>query len=127
MMAETVPRLTDADRNRQRRRWMVAVGLTMMALLLRLLPLGRYVTPDEPAWVYRSIRLYDALAAGDWAAVPSTGHPGVTTMWLGAAGIAIQRVLSPVESATHLDWIRRMAWLAPENAEAFRHLAQGGR
>ncbi|MFL7791319.1 MAG: ArnT family glycosyltransferase [Anaerolineae bacterium] len=101
-----------------------------LALLLRLAPLGRYVTPDEPAWVYRSIRFADALAARDWAAVPSTGHPGVTTMWLGALNVTICRLFSPAESATHLDWIRRMAWLDPENGEAFRHLTfflPGGR
>ncbi len=94
-----------------------------LAFLLRLAPLGHYVTPDEPAWVYRSIRSADALAARDWAAVPSTGHPGVTTMWLGAFSVTLNRLLYPGESAAHIDWIHRMAWLAPENGEAFRHLA----
>ncbi|MBN1178117.1 MAG: glycosyltransferase family 39 protein, partial [Anaerolineae bacterium] len=85
--------------------------------------LGHYVTPDEPAWIERSIHFVDALAARDWAAVPSTGHPGVTTMWLGAAGIAVQRLLSPLESAAHVDWVRNLVWLAPDNAAAFAHLA----
>ncbi|MBE9508231.1 MAG: glycosyltransferase family 39 protein, partial [Chloroflexi bacterium] len=80
------------------------------------------MTPDEPAWVYRAIRFADALAARDWAAIPSTGHPGATTMWLGALGAAIHRLLDPAESTAHLEWIRRMAWLAPENGPAFRHL-----
>ncbi len=104
--------------------------LLLLAFLLRLAPLGRYVTPDEPAWVYRSIRFSDALAAGDWAAVPSTGHPGVTTMWLGTLSVSLQRLLSPAESAAHLDWIHRLAWLDPENGEAFSHLTSfltGGR
>ncbi|MBN1953732.1 MAG: glycosyltransferase family 39 protein [Anaerolineae bacterium] len=91
--------------------------------MLRLYPLVRYVTPDEPAWVYRSIRFADALAARDLAAVPLTGHPGVTTMWLGALGIGVRRLLDPAASTGHLEWLRRMAWLAPENAAAFRHLA----
>ena len=95
----------------------------VLAFLLRLAPLGRYVTPDEPAWVYRAIRFSDALSARDWAAIPSTGHPGVTTMWLGALGVTVQRLLSFAESRVHLDWIRSLAWLAPENGEAFRHLA----
>jgi 4-amino-4-deoxy-L-arabinose transferase-like glycosyltransferase len=106
------------------------LSFIILAFLLRLAPLGRYVTPDEPAWVYRSIRFADALAAGDWAAIPSTGHPGVTTMWLGTLSISLQRLLSPAESAAHLDWIARMAWLDPENGEAFPHLAfflTGGR
>jgi hypothetical protein len=101
----------------------LVVGICVASLLLRLVPLGRYVTPDEPNWVYRSIRFADALSAHDWTAIPPTGHPGVTTMWLGAAGVAVQRLLNPAESAAHLDWIRRLAWLAPENGEAFRHLA----
>ncbi len=97
--------------------------MIILSFLLRLAPLGRYVTPDEPAWVYRSIRFGDALSARDWAAVPSTGHPGATTMWLGAAGVAVQRLLDPTGSAAHLDWIRRLDWLTPENGEAFRRLA----
>jgi 4-amino-4-deoxy-L-arabinose transferase-like glycosyltransferase len=97
--------------------------VVILALSFRLAPLDRYVTPDEPAWTYRAIRFADALVARDWAAVPSPGHPGVTTMWLGGLGVAVRRLLSPAESAAHLAWIRRMAWLAPENWEAFHHLA----
>jgi 4-amino-4-deoxy-L-arabinose transferase-like glycosyltransferase len=97
--------------------------LVTLAFLVRLAPLGRYVTPDEPMWVQRSVQFADALAAGDWASVPVTGHPGVTTMWLGAAGVGLQRLLAPAESAAHLDWLHRLAWLTPENGEAFRHLA----
>lgn len=99
--------------------------LALCAFLIRLLPLlaNDYVTPDEPAWVYRSIRFYSALVAHDWNAIPSTGHPGVTTMWLGTVSIVIQRALHPEESTAHLDWVQRMAWLAPENGQAFRHLA----
>lgn len=105
-----------------RTRLALAVVL-LAAVVLRLAPLGRYVTPDEPAWVYRSIRFADALSAGDWAAVPSTGHPGVTTMWLGAAGVAAATLTDRAASAVHLEWIRNLAWLSPENGEAFRHLA----
>ena len=97
--------------------------LITLAFLVRLAPLGRYVTPDEPAWVYRAALFADALAGRAGASFPVTGHPGVTTMWLGAAGIAVQRLLSPAASAAHLDWLRNLVWLAPENAAAFRHLA----
>jgi 4-amino-4-deoxy-L-arabinose transferase-like glycosyltransferase len=93
-----------------------------MGFALRLAPLGRYVTPDEPNWVYRSIQFRDALAAADWSAIPPTGHPGVTTMWLGTVGIHIRRALSPRDCVHHLAWIRRLAWLDPASGEAFRHL-----
>jgi 4-amino-4-deoxy-L-arabinose transferase-like glycosyltransferase len=105
------------------KRLIVICSLLLCSFVLRLAPLGRYVTPDEPVWVYRSIRFADALAARDWAAVPSTGHPGVTTMWLGAAGVMARRLLNSADSTHHLEWIRRLAWLAPENGAAFRHLA----
>ena len=118
------PKSKTQSTNRDRLPSLIAhYSLFIVGFLLRLAPLGRYVTPDEPAWVYRAIRFADALAARDWASVPSTGHPGVTTMWLGTVGIAVQRLLAPAESAAPLDWIRRMAWLAPENGEAFQHLA----
>ncbi|MGD8245088.1 MAG: glycosyltransferase family 39 protein, partial [Anaerolineae bacterium] len=94
----------------------------VLGFALRLAPLGRYVTPDEPNWVYRSVQFGDALAATDWSAVPPTGHPGLTTMWLGTGGIHLQAILSPEESSRHLSWIRRLAWLDPASGEAFRHL-----
>ena len=53
------------------------LAVVTIALALRLAPVNRYVTPDEPAWVYRSIRFGQALAARDLAAIPDTGHPGV--------------------------------------------------
>ncbi len=97
--------------------------LILLEFALRLAPLGRYVTPDEPTWVSRTIQFADALAARDLSALPPTGHPGVTTMWLGTAGIAVRRLLLPADSIAHLNWIRRLAWLGPENGEAFRRLS----
>jgi len=97
-------------------------GIILVGLLVRLFPLSRYVTPDEPVWVYRSIRFADALVAHDWAAIPSPGHPGVTTMWLGAAGVAVRRWLDPSGTDADLNWVRRLAWLSPENDEALRRL-----
>ena len=51
-----------------------ATAILILALLVRFIPMGRYVTPDEPIWVLRSVRFADALAARDWAAIPQTGH-----------------------------------------------------
>lgn len=109
--------------NEKRLSVFVICSFFVCSFILRLVPLGRYVTPDEPAWVYRSIRFVDALAARSWSALPKTGHPGVTTMWLGAIGVTVRRLLNPAQSAVHLNWIRHLAWLAPENGEAFRRLA----
>jgi 4-amino-4-deoxy-L-arabinose transferase-like glycosyltransferase len=101
----------------------LAALIFIIALALRLAPLNRYVTPDEPAWIYRSIRFSQALAARDLAAIPDTGHPGVTTMWLGGLGLQLQRWLSPEQAANHLDWLDGLAGLSPESPAAFRHLA----
>jgi hypothetical protein len=94
-----------------------------LALLLRLAPGGRYVTPDEPAWVQRSIHFRQALAAGDLSALPATGHPGVTTMWLGSLGVQIHCWLDPDTAAAHLNWLDGLAGLSPQNAAAFGPLA----
>ena len=109
--------------SRSARRWRLSAALFLVAMLVRLAPMGRYVTPDEPIWVLRAVRFGDAVAAGDWAAIPETGHPGVTTMALGALGVRITAWLHPAEADAHLMWIRQMAWLAPENGAAFTHLA----
>lgn len=124
------PRPKGSNRHRIIGHWALVGGAIAVAFVLRLSAIGRYVTPDEPAWVYRAIRFADAVTGQNWAAVPSTGHPGVTTMWLGAAGVAVQRLVDPAASAIHLDWIRRLAWLAPENGTALKHLGfflPGGR
>ena len=101
----------------------LSAAIFIVALFVRLMPLGLYVTPDEPIWVMRSVAFLQAVEAGDWADVPQTGHPGITTMALGALGVKTMAWLQPGATAVHRDWIANMAWLAPENAEAFEHLA----
>ncbi|MCB8981210.1 MAG: hypothetical protein H6657_27715 [Ardenticatenaceae bacterium] len=96
--------------------------LFVVALLPRLLALGRYITPDELNWVHRSVLFHQALGQGRWADTLTTGHPGVTTTWLGALGLQIQLWLRPSDAATY-DWITHLAWLAPENTAAFPKLA----
>jgi 4-amino-4-deoxy-L-arabinose transferase-like glycosyltransferase len=100
-----------------------ATALFVLALLIRLVPFGWYVTPDEPIWVLRSVRLLDAFTQGDWTAIPQTGHPGYTTMILGAIGVQLATWIQPAASFEHLAYIRDIAWLAPESSPAFPHLA----
>ncbi len=100
----------------------LSAAIFVVALFVRLMPLGLYVTPDEPIWVLRSLRLLEALRAGDLTAIPQTGHPGMTTMALGALGAWVTERISPAKAAVHLDWISHIADLAPENSAAFPHL-----
>ncbi len=96
--------------------------LFLTAIIPRLAALGRYVTPDEPSWVFRSLRFREAVLAADWANTLQSGHPGVTTTWLGSLAIQLQLWLEPA-SRSHLDWINKLYWLTPDNGAAIRHLA----
>src|SRR6266545_5803961 len=68
------------------------IGLT--ALLPRVLDLGAFLTTDEADhWIQRSEIFLNAMRSGNYAATAVSSHPGVTTMWLGSAGIALRRTL----------------------------------
>jgi Dolichyl-phosphate-mannose-protein mannosyltransferase len=70
----------------------LAIGLT--ALLPRVLDLGLFATTDEADhWMQRSELFLRAIQSGDYAATAIAPHPGVTTMWLGSAGILLRHVL----------------------------------
>ena len=70
----------------------LAVGVS--ALLPRALDLGGFLTVDEANfWLDRSAAFLDALRRGDWAATAISTHPGVTTMWLGGAGLLLREAL----------------------------------
>ena len=103
--------------------------LFLVALLARLSAIGRYVTPDELNWVYRSLGLRRALLAGDWQETLQSGHPGVTTTWIGSLTAQIQLWLQP-DLQARLAWLDRLQQLSTDNVEAYRHLyafLNGGR
>jgi 4-amino-4-deoxy-L-arabinose transferase-like glycosyltransferase len=59
-----------------------------------VLNLGSFVTVDEIAfWIPRSDAFLRAIQAGDFPATAISTHPGVTTMWLGSAGVVLRRAL----------------------------------
>ncbi|NTU85141.1 MAG: phospholipid carrier-dependent glycosyltransferase, partial [Chloroflexales bacterium] len=67
--------------------WLATLLLIGLALLPRVAGLDDFYTTDEAYfWQDRVDRFSDALSMGDWATTNQTGHPGVTTMWLGALG-----------------------------------------
>ena len=85
----------------RRCRALFLVGLFGLALLPRLTAVNRYITPDELAWVYRSIQFRQALLNGNWAGTIVSEHPGVVTTWLGAAGISLQLLLLPAARSAY--------------------------
>ena len=96
--------------------------LFVIALLPRLAAIGRYITPDELIWVYRSVLFREALTARAWADTLITGHPGVLTTWLGSLSITLQLFLRPADQSAY-EWLTHVAWYAPENTAAFSQLA----
>jgi 4-amino-4-deoxy-L-arabinose transferase-like glycosyltransferase len=68
------------------------VGLA--ALLPRVLDLGAFPDSDERNfWLGRSLEFLQAIQSGSFADTAISTHPGVTTMWLGSAGILLRRAL----------------------------------
>ena len=104
------------------RKVLFPVTLFWAAFLPRLATIGRYVTPDELIWVFRSVQFREALLRGEWLNTLTAGHPGVTTTWLGALGISLQLGLRPSDTAAYA-WITQLAWFAPENIPMLQNLA----
>lgn len=74
------------------RRWVLlgALFIFLASFLPRAADLDRFVTIDEPRWLARSANFYFGLSKGDFFATMQAKHPGVTTMWAGAAGFALR-------------------------------------
>lgn len=66
---------------------LLPLALFVIALLPRLLGLNTFLTADENLWLGRSRDFLASVVRQDWAGTLQTGHPGVTTMWTGSAGI----------------------------------------
>lgn len=67
--------------------WLFVAGLALAALLPRTLGLADFYTIDEAYhWPDRVRRFTAALLTHEWIRTDQTGHPGVTTMWLGSLG-----------------------------------------
>ncbi|MBK9941357.1 MAG: glycosyltransferase family 39 protein [Kouleothrix sp.] len=76
-----------ADRPQSIPTWLIAVLVGGLAILPRVLGLADFYTVDEAYhWAARTRAFAQAVQAHDWAHTNQTGHPGVTTMWLGALG-----------------------------------------
>jgi len=71
-------------------KWELLMGLVLLvALALRLASLHSFLTIDEQLWALRARRFAQALRAGNLASTYQAHHPGVVTMWLGAASILL--------------------------------------
>ncbi len=72
----------------------VPLFIILTTLALHVTHLGVFVAGDEvDFWIPRSERFLEALQSGDYADTAISSHPGVTTMWLGSAGIVLRQTL----------------------------------
>jgi len=80
--------------------------LFVLALIPRALAHSDIVTVDEAYhWFDRVETFLGYIEQGDYASTNIVGHPGVTTLWLGAAGVLTHRYLAAA------------GWIAPEIAD----------
>ncbi|HEY0606100.1 MAG TPA: glycosyltransferase family 39 protein [Herpetosiphonaceae bacterium] len=90
--------------------WLIVLGA--LALLPRVLGLSDFLTADEiHHWIDRVERFSAAIAGRDWASTNQTGHPGVTTMWLGSLGLYAERLAVAQGWAQLGSVVDHLAWL----------------
>jgi hypothetical protein len=83
--------------------------LFVLALLPRVVAPGEFVTVDEAYhWFERAERFLAALQQANYADTNLIGHPGVTTLWLGALG------------AQAHDLAAAAGWINPDNDVLYR-------
>ena len=103
---------------------LVCLAILALAALPRLGQLEVPLTEDEPDWFERSARFARALREGDAESTFRTGHPGVTSMWLGALGMGLERAAAlSGERLTLLSEPEREAFLGARRAMALASLA----
>lgn len=79
--------------NKQSKRWqgfLITALLLVLFLAVRLPALGRFVTTDEALWLRRSANFTLAISNGEWDKTFQSPHPGVVTLWAGAAGFWLE-------------------------------------
>ena len=92
---------------------LVLVVMLALALFLRQWRIDEFITIDENRWHERSADFAAALAAHDYAETFRSEHPGVTSMWVGAASQSIVQGLR--SAAAFSPWLERA--LAPLTLE----------
>ena len=92
--------------------WLAALLLGLIAFVPRALHLADFYTIDEAYHWQLRVRLFAAaLADRNWAGTILTGHPGVTTTWLGGIGrwLSLQAGVGEPsfrDGATYLSYMR---------------------
>ncbi len=101
----------------------ICLAIFLGTWLSRAAAASAFVTWDEPAWVYRSVRFLQALGSGNLRGTLVVGHPGVLTMWSGALSLAWNRFVTGAISQAQLDATLALPGFEVHDAAAIRALA----
>lgn len=86
--------------NTRRHEALLAAAVFLFAFVPRAV-IGRFLTVDEAYhWFGRVERFVQALHERNWAGTNLIGHPGVTTLWLGATGTWLHQTLLAIGLVT---------------------------
>ena len=101
-------------------RTLLVLSLLFLAVWMpRIQGLDRFVTPDEPTWLYRSANFYRGISRGDFAGTFQREHPGVTVMWAGTLAFLQKLPHYAGEGPLQLDegelepWLRNHSTVEP--------------
>ncbi len=100
----------------------ISIALFLCAWLSRAYAAATFVTWDEPAWVYRSVKFLEALLHGNLAGTNLVGHPGVLTMWSGALSLAWGRWVTGTVTQAQLAAVDALPTLDVHDPETIRRL-----
>lgn len=75
------------------------VGVTLVALVLRLWDMDVPLNTDEAKWLSRGDEFFYSLLTGHWSETYTSPHPGVSTMWVAGLGMALNSFVSQVNAA----------------------------
>ncbi len=91
---------------------LIALALGAIALVPRVAGLADFLTTDEAYnWLPRIGGFSGAIADGRWGDTVLTGHPGVTLLWLGELGLALERAAVAADWANAQSAVAHLAWL----------------
>ncbi len=77
---------------------LLACGIGLLALLLRMPGFGSVMTVDEENWMIRGAEFYDELGKGNIGGTFLTTHPGSIPMWLIGGGQWLQEQRLGIEA-----------------------------
>ncbi|OQY32525.1 MAG: hypothetical protein B6243_07360 [Anaerolineaceae bacterium 4572_5.2] len=84
------------------------IAIAALMLFTHLFTLGKFITSDEPLWATRSALFIQGLLTGNLSQTLQTGHPGVTTMWSGSAGLVLNYLFKYTNEAHFLTYIQNL-------------------